>query len=82
MAGLDMIDRSLDMMIFKIHPRVLTATATSAQPTKLLVHVVANQEIVYDESAAMARYMTPNGQTWRGKTSYVGNGYTPGTNSY
>lgn len=43
-------NESFDMVFIRIHGR------TGAAPTRLMVHVVSNQEVVYDESSFMTRY--------------------------
>lgn len=71
-----MLDTSFDCLLFKIHGRTVNAGEPTAQPTKLLCHIASNQEVVYDESSSLARYMTPNA-TRRGVNKQVGNGYLP-----
>lgn len=71
-----LVDLSFDCLLFKIHPR--TVDPSTSQPTKLLCHIISNQEIVYDESSTLSRYMTPNGMARQGGTTSVGNPYSGG----
>lgn len=71
-----LIDTSFDCMVFKIHGRTVDPAATNSQPTKLLAHVISNQEIVYDESSTLARYMTPNSGRRNMGSAFIGNSAT------
>lgn len=46
-------NESFDMVFIRVHGRTQAANGT---PTRLMVHVVANQEIVYEEASFMTRY--------------------------
>ena len=70
-----LIDTSFDCLLFKIHPRSVDSTVPASQPTKLLCHVISNQEIVYDESSTLARHMTSNGNTSGASKRIVRDGY-------
>lgn len=68
-----LLDTTFDCMIFRINARMAPpATPPAAQPTiiptKLLIHVVSNQEIVYDESCTLSRYHSRNKGHGRGDT--------------
>lgn len=55
-SGIDgsLVDPNWDCIAIKIHGRKKSATV---QGTRLLAHVVANQEIIYDEGASLSRFM-------------------------
>jgi len=71
-----LMDPSFDCLLFKIHGR--SPVGTGAQPTKLLIHSISNQEIVYDESSTLSRYMNANKLSNRAAvtTKAVGSGFT------
>jgi hypothetical protein len=48
-------DKSFDVIVIKVHARKLAAGATEGQ-TRLMTHVVCNQEIIYDEKSFLSRY--------------------------
>lgn len=56
----EVVDPAFDCLLFKIYGR---SGGESTSPTKILVHVVSNQELVYDESSTLSRYMTKNLRT-------------------
>jgi len=50
-AGPNLDNENYDMVFIRVHGR-----AGSASPTRLMLHVVCNQEVVYDEGSFMTRY--------------------------
>lgn len=55
------IDRRRDAIFIRIHGRganSITPSNTCSQPTKVLVHLIANQEIIYSEGETLSRYQT------------------------
>nr|QTE03400.1 MAG: capsid protein [Nandayus nenday CRESS-DNA-virus sp.] len=50
-AGPNLDNENYDMVFIRVHGR-----AGSASPTRLMLHVVSNQEVVYDEGTFMTRY--------------------------
>lgn len=49
------LDRNFDVLIIRVHGR---SAAQGGTPTRLLVHTVSNQEIVYAEGSNMSRFMS------------------------
>jgi len=54
-------DGSFDAILIKIHGRA----ATGATKTRLMAHVVCNQEIVYDDNSTMSRFHSTSSRTGR-----------------
>lgn len=50
----DWIDNTFDMILIKV-----TGRSDNANPTRLLYNTISTQEIVYDETSALGRLMTP-----------------------
>ena len=48
-----MIDDSYDLIFLRVHGR---PAATGVTPTRLMTHVVSNQEIMYEQGCAFSRY--------------------------
>jgi len=49
-----MYDGSFDCIFIRIHPRAEGSTDVAS--TRLLAHVVSNQEIMYDETSQLSRF--------------------------
>lgn len=52
----NVIDRNFDAIYLRIHGRTGTES-----PTRVMTHVVCNQEVVYDEGATLCRYHSEGG---------------------
>jgi len=50
-SGGSIIDKNFDAIYIRIHGRTGTES-----PTRVMLHVVSNQELVYDEAATLCRY--------------------------
>ena len=48
-----LVDQSYDLIFIRCHGR---AAATGVNPTRIMAHVVSNQEIMYEQGSAFSRY--------------------------
>lgn len=54
----ELVDRNFDAIYIRIHGRTGAET-----PTRVMTHVVSNQEVVYDEGATLCRYHSEGGHS-------------------
>lgn len=52
------IDSSFDTIMIRIHGRDVGTTNEPRQPTKIMAHLVSNQEVMYDSKSALAKFHT------------------------
>lgn len=54
------VDNNFDLVLIRIHGRPSGTVAANSTPTRLLAHLVCNQEIIYPEGTIQARLMSPS----------------------
>ncbi len=54
------LDMNFDLVIVRIHGRPASTVSVNSTPTRILSHLVSNQEIIYPEGTIPARLMSAN----------------------